>query len=70
MRLFSNANYKFIEKRKGAYVLSSIVLLVGVAAMIANVAMIGNWQNYGVDFTGGSLVQVRFSIPMLSGQLS
>ena len=60
MRLFTNANYRFIEKRRKAYVLSSIVLLVGIGAMVSNVALIGNWQNYGVDFTGGSLVQVHF----------
>ncbi len=60
MRLFGNANYRFIAKRKGAYVVSSIAILVGIAAMVANVALIGNWQNYGVDFTGGVITQVQF----------
>lgn len=60
MRLFGNANYKFIEKRRTAYMVSAITIVVGVGAMIANIAMIGSWQNYGVDFTGGSLVQVHF----------
>ena len=59
MRLFANANYQFIESRKKAYVLSAIAILAGIAAMIVNVFAIGSWQNYGVDFTGGSLVQVR-----------
>ncbi|HSR40788.1 MAG TPA: protein translocase subunit SecF, partial [Longimicrobiales bacterium] len=31
--------------------------------MIANVALIGNWQNYGVDFTGGTLVQATIEAP-------
>ncbi len=61
MRLFQHANYHFIEKRKRAYVLSVIVVGIGLAAMFLNIATIGSWQNYGVDFTGGSLVQVRFS---------
>ena len=69
MRLFSEANYQFIEKRKGAYVLSGLVVLVGVLAMLANVLLIGSWQNYGVDFTGGVLIQVRFDQPMTAGEL-
>ena len=60
MRLFQRATYKFIEKRQTAYVVSSIVLLVGIGAMVFNVATLGSWLRYGVDFTGGSLVQVQF----------
>ena len=64
MRLFKDAKYPFIEARKKAYVLSAAVLLVGVGAMVINFAAIGSWQRYGVDFTGGSLIQVRFDAPM------
>ena len=64
MRLFKDAKYRFIEARKKAYVLSAAVLLVGVGAMVINFAAIGSWQRYGVDFTGGSLIQVRFDAPM------
>lgn len=60
MRLFANADYHFIEKRKRAYVISVIVLAIGIGAMIVNHVHLGSWLNYGVDFTGGSLVQVRF----------
>ena len=60
MRLFNEAHYHFIEARKKAYVVSAAVLAVGIAAMLFNVVSLGSWQNYGVDFTGGSLVQVRF----------
>lgn len=69
MRIFSDAHYPFIEKRKAAYVLSGTLILIAIAAMIANVVLIGTWQNYGVDFTGGSFIQVRFSIPMTAGEL-
>ncbi|GIS81098.1 MAG: hypothetical protein CM1200mP14_26640 [Gammaproteobacteria bacterium] len=27
--------------------------------MITNVLNTGSWQNYGVDFTGGSLIQIQ-----------
>ena len=60
MRLFQNASYKFIEKRKTAYVFSSVLIAVGIAAMIYNISTLGTWVRYGVDFTGGSLVQVQF----------
>jgi preprotein translocase subunit SecF len=69
MRIFSDANYPFIEKRKTAYFFSGFLLLVAIGAMLANFALIGSWQQYGVDFTGGSLIQVRFEIPMTDGEL-
>ena len=69
MRIFSEANYPFITNRRKAYVVSALVLLVAVGAMLANVALMGSWLNYGVDFTGGSLIQVRFSIPMTDEEL-
>jgi len=69
MRFFADADYKFIEKRKTAYVVSSAVIGLGLLAMLFNVFSIGSWQNYGVDFTGGSLVQVRFHQPTTAGQV-
>jgi preprotein translocase subunit SecF len=60
MRLFQHASYHFIEKRKRAYILSIAVILIGFGAMIVNHFTIGRWQKYGIDFTGGSLVQVKF----------
>lgn len=60
MRLFTEANYRFIERRKRAYTLSGVAIALGLLAMIANVVTMGSWQNYGVDFTGGTLIQVRF----------
>jgi preprotein translocase subunit SecF len=60
MRLFQNASYKFIENRRTAYVFSGVLIAVGIAAMIYNVTTLGSWVRYGVDFTGGSLVQVQF----------
>jgi preprotein translocase subunit SecF len=69
MRLFKDAKYPFIEARKKAYILSVAVLIAGIVAMLVNVATIGSWQDYGVDFTGGSLIQVQFNEPMTAGEL-
>lgn len=60
MRFFAKAGYRFIEQRKTAYIISGLAVVVSLAAMIFNITSLGSWQNYGVDFTGGSLVQVRF----------
>ena len=69
MRLFDQAKYAFIEKRRGAYVFSAVLILSGIGAMIFNVVSIGSWQDYGVDFTGGFLIQVQFDEPATAGQL-
>ena len=69
MRVFSKAQYRFIEKRRGAYVVSGIVLALGIGAMGNNVISLGSWLNYGVDFLGGSLVQVRFEESVTAGEL-
>lgn len=69
MRLFNNAQYRFIEARRKAYVVSGLVLVIGVGAMMVNITSLGSWQNYGVDFVGGSLVQVRFDQPVSAGEL-
>jgi len=69
MRLFDQAQYSFIEQRRRWYVLSATVILVGIGAMIFNVFSIGSWQDYGVDFTGGSLIQVQFHQPAEAGDL-
>ena len=69
MRIFSDADFRLIEARRKAYVFSGTVILIGVLAMVANVFLIGSWQNYGVDFTGGSLIQVRFQDDVLANEV-
>ena len=69
MWLFHDAKYGFINMRRKAYVVSAAVLAVGIAAMVVNFAAIGSWQNYGVDFLGGVLVQVRIEEPTTDAEL-
>jgi preprotein translocase subunit SecF len=37
--------------------------------MVFNVFSIGSWQDYGVDFTGGSMIQIEFHQPAEAGDL-
>ncbi|HYJ78570.1 MAG TPA: protein translocase subunit SecF [Longimicrobiaceae bacterium] len=60
MRLFEHANFPFIQWRFRAYVVTAIALAIGFGAMALNYAQTGSWLNYGVDFKGGTLVQVDF----------
>lgn len=69
VRLFSNANYKFIELRKLSYIATAIVLSVCVAVAAYNQISRDGWVNYGVDFAGGTLLQLRFNNDMTVGQL-
>lgn len=52
---FKNTSIKFLEKRKIFYVISGIVILLGVASL----AIRG--LNYGVDFKGGRTYVIRFN---------
>ena len=61
MRLFENADYRFIELRRKAYLISAVVTVAGIAAMLFFQATRGSWLHYGVDFTGGTMVQVEFT---------
>jgi preprotein translocase SecF subunit len=58
LQIFTNTNYDFISKRRWAYLLSIAVTLAG----LAHIAWQGGLR-YGIDFSGGTLVQVRFERP-------
>ena len=63
MRIFENANYPFMGWRRRAYVVTAVLVLVGIGAMFMNWQRHGSWLNYGVDFRGGTLVQLDFDEP-------
>lgn len=52
-RIFKHAKFKFIEYRKVAYVISFIVLGLGIASIF-------NGFDYGVEFNGGRSYTVQF----------
>lgn len=69
LRLFAHAQYKYIEIRRIAYVATAIALAISIGSAIYYQVAKGSWLNYGVDFAGGTLLQVRYSQPMDVGTL-
>ena len=69
MRFFANAHFDFLHWRRRAYVISAALLLLGLGAMVYNYATTRSWLNYGIDFTGGSIVQVEFRQPTTVDQI-
>ncbi|MEM6684418.1 MAG: protein translocase subunit SecDF [Bacteroidota bacterium] len=53
--LFRNMNIEFLKKRKVAYIISGVIIAVGVWSIT-----LGSKLNQGVDFVGGRSYQVRF----------
>ena len=54
LEIFRSPNYDFIGKRRWAYLAS------GLFTLIAVVSLLTQGLRYDIDFTGGTLVQVRF----------
>lgn len=69
MRFFENADYPFISWRRRAYLFSGTLLVLGIGAMVYNAATTGSWLNYGIDFTGGTMVQVDFEQEVSTDQI-
>jgi preprotein translocase subunit SecF len=55
MRIFENTNYDFIRWRWHAIALSTLIVLGGIAFMVARGGI-----PLGIDFTGGTIVVVKF----------
>ena len=51
-----NVNFNFLGYRKYAYILSTVLLLVGIASLV-----IKGGPRYGVDFAGGMTIQLKFA---------
>jgi preprotein translocase subunit SecF len=57
IELFHNPNYEFIGRRRWAYIISLAITLLGLISLATK------GLHYDIDFTGGTLVQVRFEQP-------
>ncbi len=53
--LFKNVNIDFLKKRKVAYAISGVIILIGLGSLFTQ------GLDYGVDFVGGRTYTVRFA---------
>src|SRR6202162_2883251 len=58
LQIFVNAHYDFVGKRRWFYAASGGLMLLSLIWIF----FVGG-LNYGIDFTGGALVQVRYDKP-------
>ena len=58
IELFKNPRYDFIGKRRWAYVVSIVFILIGLVSLAVKGGL-----RYDIDFSGGTLIQVRFEQP-------
>jgi len=70
-RFFENANYDFVSerKRRQTKMLSLAVLAFAIVPGLIWQVTGGSWYNMGVDFTGGTVVQMTFKQPVALGEL-
>jgi preprotein translocase SecF subunit len=57
IELFNAPSFNFIGRRRLAYLLSAALMVIGLGTLVTR------GLRYDIDFTGGTLVQVRFEAP-------
>ncbi len=58
MQIFENARFDFMKVRKPAAFLSIALIIVSLIALVAR------GLNFGIDFTGGTLIEVGYPAPV------
>jgi SecD/SecF fusion protein len=62
-KLFKNANFDYVKVRKVTYIISAIILALGIGALI-------NGFNQGVEFSGGRSFIVKFDKPVSTADVA
>lgn len=63
MNIFPKTHIDFLKYRKVYFTLFAAVLIAGVCSFATK------GMNWGIDFTGGTMVQVKFNAPVDMGQI-
>jgi len=64
MRFLRETQIDFMKYRKGAFILSCLVILAGIIAFLLH-----GQDNFGIDFTGGTLVRYKFAQKVSIGEI-
>jgi preprotein translocase subunit SecF len=63
MNLIGKKNFDFVKNRRIAYIISAVIILVGL------ISIIFQGFNFGIDFAGGTLLQIRFDKPVTTAEV-
>lgn len=63
IELIKNPQIDFIGKRRFGFIFSAVIMLMSILVIV----IIG--PNFGIDFTGGALLQIEFNEPVATSQL-
>jgi SecD/SecF fusion protein len=61
---FKNTNINFLTNRKKFYILSGIIIIIGIGSLVTK------GLQYGIDFKGGRTYVVRFDAPVSTPDIS
>lgn len=61
--------YDFIKPRRWYYLFSSLIVIPGLLIMLYSILTIGTPFRLSIDFTGGTLWELRFSHPVQPGDM-
>ena len=62
MEILGKTDIDFMGKRNIAFTVSGILVFLGLLAMVG---ILVGWANLGIDFAGGTAVQLKFDKPLL-----
>ena len=65
IELIKKPNLDYMGKRRYAYIISGILSLIGLFAVVQ--ISLGN-ANLGIDFAGGTSVQIKFASPVAASR--
>ncbi len=64
LRIFKETHIDFVGQRKIAFIISSLLIIIGLLSILFH-----NGLRYGIDFTGGTLIQLHFDKKVDIGEL-
>ena len=56
--------FNIVEKRQWYFLLSAVIIIPGLVVMIYSIIMFGSPVKLSIDFTGGTLLELRFDQPV------